>query len=193
MKLQLNVGALLTLTVMVGNFCLSTPALAEVSSQHRTRISRPAHPPSPAQGGAPNAIPQSGEQNSTASGMQILAQVEEPTLFKSTGYGMSMRWWRKFKNPSFCPYVLCGSSCSDISGIPRVGAYSDAELVSEKTPCGLSELNALDKPGCCMSDTIDSSYSATSKGASCSGASCGSNSSCAPNQSCSVGVSEPKK
>ena len=104
-------------------------------TQHKTRISRP----------------QSNES-------QVIPEAK-PAV-KSNIVGLSTRWWRKFKNPSFCPYMICGSSCADISGTPRIGSYSQDELMSGDTPCGLKELNALEKPAsCCMPDTVDHSYS----------------------------------
>lgn len=136
-------------SILIGFFC--SPCLAEnaspgssssASGTHSTRISRPGKT----------------EIDSSSSSVN----------FKSMALGLSTRWWRKFKNPSFCPYVLCGSSCSDISGIPRVGSYSIEELLSEQTPCGLVELNALVKPeSCCMSGTINSSYKGTCSDAEC--------------------------
>lgn len=88
------------------------------------------------------------------------ANSADANAIKSNVLGLSGRWWRKFKNPSFCPFVICGSSCADISGIPRIGAYNQEELMSGDTPCGLNELNALEKPSsCCMPETVEKSYS----------------------------------
>ncbi len=113
---------------------LSQTARAE-QTEHKIRISRP----------------QSNE---------VHAALDAKPAVKSNVGGLSTRWWRKFKNPSFCPYMICGSSCADISGMPRIGSYSQDELMSGDTPCGLKELNALEKPAsCCMPDTVDHSYS----------------------------------
>ncbi len=78
--------------------------------------------------------------------------------FQSYLPGLSYRWWRKFKNPSFCPFVLCGASCADTSGVPRVGAYTEEQLFSDLTPCGLEPGLFSSMDGCCMSSTIESSY-----------------------------------
>ena len=91
---------------------------------------------------------QTSDQNSSLSAPTL-------TAVRSIAAGMSMRWWRKFKNPSFCPFIICGGSCADISGVPKIGAYSPSELVSEETPCSLDSITSSDSGGCCMSDNID--------------------------------------
>ncbi|MBX9688544.1 MAG: hypothetical protein K2X27_17680 [Candidatus Obscuribacterales bacterium] len=75
--------------------------------------------------------------------------------FHSLNEGISIRWWRKFKNPAFCPYVLCGGSCAEISGTPKIGSYSHEQLISDETPCSL-EQRSLKAPDddCCMSKSV---------------------------------------
>jgi len=106
-------------------FGQSSPALAEDESGSRVRIKRPKE------------------------------DAEVVCYFKSLNAGLANRWWRKFRNPSFCPYVLCAGSCADPSGIPRMGEYSAEDLASDTTPCSLKlpSLNCTDG-GCCMSKSI---------------------------------------
>lgn len=129
----------------------SIPSLE--SSNRRIRISRPARTPSMTTEGKAEF----GSASTTPG--DSLIEGNQRNQFTSIVPGLSNRWWRKFKNPSFCPYVICGSSCADVSGVPRIGSYTSEELVSEQTPCGLTELNALAKPdSCCISGTIDNTY-----------------------------------
>jgi hypothetical protein len=65
-------------------------------------------------------------------------EAEVLCYFKSINAGVANRWWRKFRNPSFCPYVLCSGSCADPVGIPRLGEYSARELASDMTLSQLS-------------------------------------------------------
>lgn len=76
--------------------------------------------------------------------------------FQSMLPGVATRWWRKFRNPSFCPFVLCASSCADISGKPKIGAYSLEQLLSDTTPCSLSfeSCDSCDGGGCCMNSSL---------------------------------------
>lgn len=71
--------------------------------------------------------------------------------------GVSQRWWRAFKNPSFCPYILCGGSCAAVSGVPRVGSFTEDELMSDLTPCSLEDA-AVGAGNCCMGKTVDKSF-----------------------------------
>ena len=85
------------------------------------------------------------EQNFRISRPQAVA----PVHFSSYAAGISIRWWRQFKNPSFCPYVLCASSCAYVAANPRLGALTQEEYVfSEITPCSL---NAGACSSCCAS------------------------------------------
>lgn len=86
--------------------------------------------------------------------------------FSSTVGGISIRWWRKFRNPSFCPFVLCGSSCADISGMPRIGAYTPSQLYSEITPCSLN-FKLDDSEPCCLSHSIDTGCQNVCKDGTC--------------------------
>ncbi|MBX9720735.1 MAG: hypothetical protein K2X81_05025 [Candidatus Obscuribacterales bacterium] len=73
--------------------------------------------------------------------------------FHSPSDGMTNRWWRKFRNPSFCPFVICGGSCADISGKPKIGAYTQKQLDSDITPCSLDSISGNGKSGSCCMDT----------------------------------------
>ena len=86
------------------------------------------------------------------------APTESKVRIQNSAFGMSARWWRKFRNPSFCPFVICGTSCSDISGIPRIGSYTQEQLVSELTPCSLAPVSVLAHDECCMSKTVNDTY-----------------------------------
>ena len=66
----------------------------------------------------------------------------EPQFASAFGAGFSTRWLRNFRQPSFCPYILCNGTCATGLGIMGPG---DLELtdcgttvISEKTPCSLS-------------------------------------------------------
>lgn len=63
--------------------------------------------------------------------------------------GVSNRWWRNFRNPTFCPFIICGGSCANMMGVPIVGAYTASELLSDETPCSIESVES--SGGCCMS------------------------------------------
>lgn len=81
---------------------------------------------------------------------------QNSALFKSILPGIAQRWWRKLRNPSVCPFVLCGSSCADISGKPRIGAYDLMQLFSDITPCSLQDFGPA-SGSCCMGSTLEQS------------------------------------
>lgn len=63
--------------------------------------------------------------------------------------GISSRWWRNFRNPTFCPFIICGGSCANMMGVPIVGAYTPSQLMSDETPCSIESVES--SGGCCMS------------------------------------------
>lgn len=103
----------------------------------------------------PSSSPSASESNSTEA------------RFSTVADGISVRWWRKLKNPTFCPFVICGGSCADISGVPKIGTYSKEELLSEETPCSLEQLTLAGGNSCCMSKNVANSADVSSSSGSC--------------------------
>lgn len=109
------------------------------------------------------------DNSSSEPATRINRPVNSESHFKAFVPGVSIRWWRNFRNPSVCPYVMCGGSCSDISGIPRLGAYTQDQLMSDTTPCSLNPQNVdVASGGCCMSRNINSAYSSACSDEQCS-------------------------
>lgn len=100
-------------------------------------------------------------------------RISRPTVsapeFHSSSEGITNRWWRKFRNPSFCPFVICGASCADISGKPKMGAYTQEQLDSDITPCSLDSISPNGKSGgCCMNSSLEQGVHDCCAGESCS-------------------------
>jgi hypothetical protein len=90
---------------------------------------------------------------STEHCLRIRRPTPYPVHFTSYAAGISIRWWRQFKNPSFCPYVLCASSCAYVCAYPRLGSLTQEELFyADITPCSL---DAPDCSSCCLSTSLD--------------------------------------
>lgn len=109
---------------------------AAFSSKSATRLSRP---------------PLSGQQ-----AMPCCEEGSKPEEQSGTGKqqisgflsGVSSRWWRNFRNPTFCPFIICGGSCANMMGVPIVGAYTSSQLMSDETPCSIESVES--SGGCCM-------------------------------------------
>jgi hypothetical protein len=129
----------------------------------QTRISRPNQlTKSPTNDGAASSSTNQTELNAGGTPAVLGA------YFQGIRPGMSVRWWRKFRNPAFCPFIICNGSCTDISGQPRIGSYSSEDLVSDLTPCSLSsEWIDPESSACCMSRTIKKTYDAECKDGCC--------------------------
>ncbi|MBX9567673.1 MAG: hypothetical protein K2X77_02210 [Candidatus Obscuribacterales bacterium] len=85
--------------------------------------------------------PLEGTQHVHAGGASILQ-------FSGVLAGVSSRWWRNFRNPSFCPFIICGGTCANIMGVPIVGSYTASQLMSNETPCSIESVES--SGGCCM-------------------------------------------
>lgn len=83
-----------------------------------------------------------------------ISQQNSEQAFRTIIPGIASRWWRKFKEPSFCPYIICGGSCANVMGVPIVGRFSENELSSPETPCSLASVEAAG--GCCIQERNES-------------------------------------
>lgn len=106
------------------------------STKSATRISRPA----PTDGREHCC-----DQGATEGGSSMAAKQHISGFLN----GVSNRWWRNFRNPTFCPFIICGGSCANMMGVPIVGAYTPSQLMSDETPCSIESVES--SGGCCMS------------------------------------------
>ena len=121
--------AILLLLVLAFAYTFILPAMAEPNSETSaltapTRLRRPA----PASSAETVALPD--------------PQVTGILL------GVSNRWWRNFRNPTFCPFIICGGSCANMMGVPIIGKYTRTQLMSDETPCSIESVES--NGGCCM-------------------------------------------
>lgn len=118
-----------------------------------TRLSRPVNPIGELKEAEDNFACESSNHPGCE---QKLVSIDPSTgKFRGILPGLSSRWWRNFRNPSFCPFIICGGTCANIMGVPIVGAYTSTQLMSDETPCSIESVES--SGGCCMHQTSQKS------------------------------------
>jgi hypothetical protein len=89
------------------------------------------------------------------SGLRIERTQPGEALFKGLPPGYAERWWARFRNRSFCPFVICHGSCAIGEG-PLAVRTGDSYLPVE-TPCPLPARNLFvgDPGSCCRSTSAN--------------------------------------
>lgn len=89
---------------------------------------------------------------STSGSLRLTRTAPYSVKFLAPPQGVSLRWLRNLRKPPFCPFILCHSTCSSITGQFMIGGDCGRTVTSDEPgPCSIKPVDFRVSPGGCCS------------------------------------------